>query len=195
MPRYIIHRGTGTIIDADEAVIVTTPRNTEYDADAILASDGEPLPDDSLTVSFEPLAIRQHFEAVSEDGPDPLAGLTDDDLRGVGSEAMASDVMWEAFGESLREALAARSARSAIHLTATEVLAELRRTWDLPTLHQQRPDVTAWLAERIELDSDMIFNTVVIDRSTGAVLLTDQGDRRVAIEQWLTATIHPQPDH
>jgi hypothetical protein len=56
----------------------------------------------SLVVSFEPDAIRAHFEG---DDPDPTAGLTDAQLREIGEYAISADTLWGLFHELLVEAI------------------------------------------------------------------------------------------
>lgn len=58
--------------------------------------------DTTLCVSFEPDAIRAHFEG---DDPDPTQGLTDGQLKVIGQYAIAADRLWEMFHELLVEAL------------------------------------------------------------------------------------------
>jgi hypothetical protein len=59
-------------------------------------------PDWRLLVSFEPEAIRAHYEG---DDPDPTEGLTDENLREVGEYAINSDRLWGLFHDLLEEAL------------------------------------------------------------------------------------------
>lgn len=68
----------------------------------------EPLPaspDLTLCVSFEPQAIRDHYEA---DDPDPTEGLTDEQLRKVAEYCISADSLWSLFHQLLRDALAER---------------------------------------------------------------------------------------
>lgn len=58
--------------------------------------------DTTLCVSFEPEAIRSHFEA---DDPDPTAGLDDAALREAGEFAVSSDALWSLFHQLLTDAL------------------------------------------------------------------------------------------
>jgi hypothetical protein len=81
--------------------------------DAVEAAEKEaelpPPPDDSsLLVSFEPQAIRDHFEDSDEWG-DFVSALSDDELRDVGMDAMQNDQTWKTFDETLITALAERS--------------------------------------------------------------------------------------
>lgn len=55
-----------------------------------------------LVLSFEPDAIRDHFEA---DEDDPTEGLTDDQLLDVAQAALSSDRLYETFHEVLVETL------------------------------------------------------------------------------------------
>lgn len=65
-------------------------------------STNEVLMDANLCVSFEPRAIRDHFEVGD---PDPTEGLTDDDLRKIGEYAIQADSLWNLFHELLVEAI------------------------------------------------------------------------------------------
>jgi len=58
--------------------------------------------DTTLCVSFEPDAIRSHYEG---DEPDPTEGMTDKQLSAIGHYAIASDRLWSLFHELLDEAL------------------------------------------------------------------------------------------
>ena len=58
--------------------------------------------DTTLVLSFEPVAIRQHFEG---DDPDPTEGLTDEQLRAIGYYAIGSDTLYEEFHRLLVEAI------------------------------------------------------------------------------------------
>ena len=62
----------------------------------------EEMVDLSLVVSFEPDAIRDHFEG---DDPNPVAGLTDAQLREIGGYAIGADSLWQLFHELLQEAV------------------------------------------------------------------------------------------
>jgi len=55
-----------------------------------------------LCVSFEPDAIRAHFEG---DDPDPTEGLSDEQLRAIGYYAIGADSLWSLFHELLVEAI------------------------------------------------------------------------------------------
>lgn len=57
-----------------------------------------------LCVSFEPEAIRAHFEA---DEPDPTKDLTDEQLEKIGQYAIAADSLWAEFHRLLVEAVEA----------------------------------------------------------------------------------------
>ena len=56
--------------------------------------------DVTLCVSFEPDAIRAHFEG---DDPDPTQGMTDEQLRAIGHYAISADSLWSLFHELLVE--------------------------------------------------------------------------------------------
>lgn len=55
-------------------------------------------------LSFEPDAIRDHFEA---DEDDPTVSMTDEQLLTVGSDALQDDRLYNVFHELLREGLGA----------------------------------------------------------------------------------------
>lgn len=55
----------------------------------------------NLRVSFEPHAIREHYEGLD---PDPTKDLTDEQLEKIGEYAMLSDQLWVLFHELLVEA-------------------------------------------------------------------------------------------
>lgn len=59
---------------------------------------GEPL-----RLSFEPDAVRQHFESCGKAGR-RLAELSDETLAEIGLAAIASDVLETAFNHALRDA-------------------------------------------------------------------------------------------
>jgi hypothetical protein len=71
------------------------------------AEAAPPVPDDSaLLVSFEPQAIRDHFEDSDEWG-DFVSALSDDELREIGARAVENDQTWKTFDETLITALEA----------------------------------------------------------------------------------------
>lgn len=57
-----------------------------------------------LCVSFEPDAIRAHFEM---DEPDPTKDLTDEQLEKIGEYAISSDSLWSEFHRLLVESIEA----------------------------------------------------------------------------------------
>jgi hypothetical protein len=63
----------------------------------------EPEADLTLCVSFEPQAIRDHFEGLGE--ADPTSGLTDEQLKAIGEYAIHADSLWSLFHELLQEAV------------------------------------------------------------------------------------------
>ena len=67
-------------------------------SEVIVTLRGEPL-----RLSFEPLAICQHFESCGKAGR-RLAALPDETLAEIGLAAIASDVLETAFNHSLRDA-------------------------------------------------------------------------------------------
>jgi hypothetical protein len=112
MKRYLVDPTTGTILSAENAVLVHAPDNEPYDEKALveLAEISNGFPDPDLMVSFEPKAIEEHFDMLVESGQveddeDMLAGLTAEDLRYVGMLAMMDDRLWNAYDDSLRKAL------------------------------------------------------------------------------------------
>lgn len=72
-------------------------------------------------------------------------------------------------------------------LNSRTVLAVLTTIWDLPEISRQYPEVTAWLTERLTVDSDMAFQVVLVDKKTGKPYFTNTFDRREALQQWLLA--------
>ncbi len=64
----------------------------------IVTFRGEPL-----RLSFEPEAVRQHFESCGKAGR-CLFALSDETLAEIGLAAIASDVLETAFNHSLRDA-------------------------------------------------------------------------------------------
>jgi hypothetical protein len=69
---------------------------------AILAAEEMfPQVDVNLCVSFEPQAIRDHFEGNDHD---PTEGLGDEHLKQIGEYAVSADPLWELFHELLVEA-------------------------------------------------------------------------------------------
>lgn len=82
-------------------------RQAEACENEILAmiADGARRAQDQLyphVLSFEPDAIRDHFEA---DEDDPTEGMSNDELLAVGQESLQSDRLYETFHELLAEAL------------------------------------------------------------------------------------------
>ena len=66
-----------------------------------MTTKNEGVVDLNLCVSFEPQAIRDHFEG---DDPDPTEGLTDKQLEDIGWYAIQADSLWGLFHELLQEA-------------------------------------------------------------------------------------------
>ena len=56
-----------------------------------------------LRVSFEPQAIREHFEGCD---PDPTKEMSDEHLAQIGEYALQADSLWVVFHEVLLEAMA-----------------------------------------------------------------------------------------
>lgn len=52
-------------------------------------------------------------------------------------------------------------------VNASVALAQLNAYWDMPTLAREQPEVIQWLEDRILIDSDMLFQVVVVDKRTG----------------------------
>lgn len=51
-----------------------------------------------LRLHFTPDAIREHF---ADDDPNPIEGMTDDQLRQVGWLALTDDALYRAFHDAL----------------------------------------------------------------------------------------------
>lgn len=105
----------GTVDTSDEARMARPGLQYRIDlstaAQAYVPDPTVPSPDS--TMYFSAAAVRDHFEA---DEPDPLAGLSDEDIAEIGRQACQDDVMWEAFHRSLYDAM--HQARAAKGLEA-----------------------------------------------------------------------------
>ena len=67
------------------------------------------------------------------------------------------------------------------------VMATLVSVCDMPTIASEYPEIIDWFDARIRLDQDMLFQTVVVSKATGAPYFAETGDRREALLSWLLA--------
>lgn len=121
MTTYLIHAGTGTIIDANDGVyVVTVTADTivgdDDDAMVTLAmSNGKRLEITDLTwgncVAYSPSAIREEIrESLSEYYGDEewlswAENATDDELNAVARYILSADDVWQNFSTNLVEGL------------------------------------------------------------------------------------------
>lgn len=121
MTTYLVHAGTGTIIDVnDDVYIVTVTSETDLgdDDDALIQlakTQGQRFLHNDLTwgntVAYSPSAIREEIrESLSEYYPDEewlLWGqnATDEELDGVASYILSSDDVWQNFTLNLIDGL------------------------------------------------------------------------------------------
>lgn len=121
MTTYLVHAGTGTIIDAsDDVYVVTVTADTVIgdDDDAVVTlamSNGKRLEINDLTwgntVAYSPTAIRTEVrESLCEYYPDEewiawAENATDDELNEVASYILQQDGVWQNFTISLVEGL------------------------------------------------------------------------------------------
>ena len=110
---YIVHPGTGTIIAADECVIVRSRDYDQLESDvgsgAIGPESGYTVPDPFFVLSFSPGAIREHYESYDSGEPPPtaaaVAALDDAALREIADHALIDDRLYIAFHEILDTAV------------------------------------------------------------------------------------------
>lgn len=121
MTTYLVHAGTGTIIDAsDDVYVVTVTADTVIGDDdnavvTLAMSNGKRLEINDLTwgntVAYSPSAIRTEVrESLSEYYPDEAwvswaENATDDELNEVASYILSADDVWQNFTINLVEGL------------------------------------------------------------------------------------------
>lgn len=131
MTKLIVHIGTGTIIDADECVIVDVERLDDHDTTLVNDGDdsdvveiaerlGKPLNLTDLsfrnTVAFSPSSLRSEAEEALSQGyatdDDDIAYLTwtakvatDDELSGVADYILNDDTMWNEYNTTVMDGM------------------------------------------------------------------------------------------
>ena len=130
MTKLVIHIGTGTIINADECVILDVERLDEHDTFLVDGDDadivgvaerlGKPLNLTDLsfrnTVAFSPSSLRSEAEEAISQGfatdDDDIAYLTwvlevatDDELSGVADYILNDDTMWNEYNTTVMEGM------------------------------------------------------------------------------------------
>ena len=131
MTKLIIHIGTGTIIDADECVIVDVEKLDDHDTALVNDGDdsdvveiaerlGKPLNLTDLsfrnTVAFSPSSLRSEAEEAISQGfatdDDDIAYLTwtaevatDDELSGVADYILNDDTMWNEYNTTVMDGM------------------------------------------------------------------------------------------
>jgi len=131
MTKLIIHIGTGTIIDADECVIVDVEKLDDHDTALVNDGDdsdvveiagrlGKPLNLTDLsfrnTVAFSPSSLRSEAEEALSQGfatdDDDIAYLTwtaevatDDELSGVADYILNDDTMWNEYNTTVMDGM------------------------------------------------------------------------------------------
>jgi len=130
MTKLIIHIGTGTIIDANECVILDVDKLDEQDTFLVDGDDadivgvaerlGKPLNLTDLsfrnTVAFSPSSLRSEAEEALSQGfatdDDDIAYLTwvlevatDDELSGVADYILNDDTMWNEYNTTVMDGM------------------------------------------------------------------------------------------
>lgn len=131
MTKLIIHIGTGTIIDADECVIVDVEKLDDHDtalvndgddADVVEIAErlGKPLNLTDLsfrnTVAFSPSSLRSEAEEALSQGfatdDDDIAYLTwtaevatDEELSSVADYILNDDTMWNEYNTTVMDGM------------------------------------------------------------------------------------------
>ena len=131
MTKLVIHIGTGTIIDADECVIVDVEKLDDHDTALVNDGDdsdlveiaerlGKPLNLTDLsfrnTVAFSPSSLRSEAEEAISQGfatdDDDIAYLTwtaevatDDELSGVADYILNDDTMWNEYNTTVMDGM------------------------------------------------------------------------------------------
>ena len=131
MTKLIIHIGTGTIIDANECVIVDVDRLDDHDTTLVNDGDdsdvveiaerlGKPLNLTDLsfrnTVAFSPSSLRSEAEEALSQGfatdDDDIAYLTwtaevatDEELSSVADYILNDDTMWNEYNTTVMEGM------------------------------------------------------------------------------------------
>ena len=111
---FVVHAGSGTIINADECRLIRTTDPDQLEAGvasgAIGPRSGNPVPDPLTTLHFSPAAIREHYESIDAGEPSPnttaVAGMDDETLRGIADTALGDDRIYETFHTILEAAVA-----------------------------------------------------------------------------------------
>jgi hypothetical protein len=131
MTKLVVHIGTGTIIDADECVIVDVEKLDDHDTALVNDGDdsdvveiaerlGKPLNLTDLsfrnTVAFSPSSLRSEAEEAISQGfatdDDDIAYLTwtaevatDDELSGVADYILNDDTMWNEYNTTVMDGM------------------------------------------------------------------------------------------
>lgn len=126
MTRYIVHAGTGTIIDADDGVYlidteILTPDNTaivenadETEIVELAQRIGQPINDLTYgnVIAFSPSAIRTEIrESLWEAFPDDhellewAESLPDNELNDIASFILQDDSLWDRYPEIVMDGL------------------------------------------------------------------------------------------
>lgn len=133
--RYIVHIGTGTVIDADECVMVDVPDDvieemTKHGGDdyfddqricELAEVNGEPINGTDLTwgncMAFSPISLREEAGELLDSGAYDSEGnqrealewcvntATDAQLNGVASYILDDDDLWTTFRVSVLDGL------------------------------------------------------------------------------------------
>lgn len=123
--KLIIHAGTGTIIPADECLVVTITDDLLDDHEIVERAEEDGIPVRELlssnTMSFSPLALREEARELLEGGagyyePSDTGEeaesirwcayiATDDELNEVGQWIMNDDDLWQTFRTSFTEGI------------------------------------------------------------------------------------------
>ena len=99
--RFIIHPGTGTILDADECKYVELdPQKESLDDENVLSKHGYPIESPFINISFSAEAVAEHYRE-HQDKSFLVDGFTPEDYAAAGEWAYDSPLMWDRFYDAL----------------------------------------------------------------------------------------------
>ena len=70
-------------------------------------------------------------------------------------------------------------------LNVNDVLEIHLKTWDMPTLANNNPEVIDWLAARAEVHFGMASEVIIVDKDTMRPNAYSTTDVRIALKSWL----------
>ena len=99
--RYIVHPGTGTILDADECRYVELdPEKESLDDENVLSKHGYTIDAPFSVISFSGAAVDEHYRE-HEDKSHLATGFTPEDFAAAGEWAYNSPAIWDSFYAAL----------------------------------------------------------------------------------------------